>query len=715
LLLTEEFLNTYPDAPEHMDELGSFVFYRTYSRWLPDMERRETWKEAVARAVEYNVSIGLEQLDKVDYKISDEQLERIRLEAQVLFDNVFNMRQFLSGRTHWVGGAQTGVANKFPLANFNCSFIDVKKWDDLGDLFYLLLVGTGVGFRCTQENAYNMPKVRVDYQLNHSIYRPVKKEERLEDTYIIDLGNGYVKIYIGDSKEGWVDALRHFFNIITSKNFDDVYHIKISYNSIRPKGERLKTFGGTASGHMPIKEMFEGIDKVLKGQLDDSLAPLDIVCPDEGCDEECDECDNDYSVWREVRPVHILDIGNLIGNNVVVGGVRRTAEIFICDNDDMESINAKWGLTPNLYHRFMSNNSIAFEEKPSREELHSIFNAIKHNGEPGFINMEAARKRRPNARGLNPCAEVILDSYGVCNLTTVNVLAFVKVVDGVPILDYSGLQQAQALSTRAGLRMTCLDLELTRWDKVQKRDRLIGASLTGWKDAIAKLGYDEQQEKNLLSALCENVHNETVMYCHILRIPTPLLSTTVKPEGTLSQVAGGVSSGLHKNFAPYYIRRIRINANDPLADVVKKLNWRIQPEVGSTWDDAQTLVIDFPVQSAEKAPRDQQTVEEQFNTYFTFQEEYTTHNSSITITVKDEEWEKAEEIVWENWDKIIGVTFLPFNGGEYELMPYEEISEDEYWRLKEEMLPFNAELLDEKEEIISDIYESCEDGACAVR
>ena len=699
-LLTESFLSKYPDMPEHMNELASFVFYRTYSRWLPHKGRRETWKEAVARAVEYNVNISIEQFNRNQYTAP---LDKIQAEAEILFDNIFNLRQFLSGRTHWVGGAETGVADKFPLANFNCSFIDMTKWEDLCDLFYLLLVGTGVGFRCTKENAKKLAPIRTDYELLHSPYKPLPKEERLEHTKVNIMENGYAKIYIGDSKEGWVQALRHFLELIVDTKYDHIKHIKISYNSIRPKGERLVTFGGTASGYEPMMEMFEGFDKVLKNTLDPNLAPLESIGD---------------SHYKRVRPIHILDMGNLIGNNVVVGGVRRTAEIFMCDSDDEESINAKRNLTPDLYHRFMSNNSIAFETKPTREELHKIFESIKINGEPGFINMEVARKRRPNARGLNPCAEILLDSYGVCNLTTVNVFAFVRIKDGVPMLDYQGLMQAQALSTRAGIRMTCLDLELPHWDFVHKRDRLIGCSLTGWKDAMDALGYDEDQEANLLTFLSDVAHNEAVKYSHVLRIPTPLLDTTVKPEGTLSQVANGVSSGLHVSHAPYYIRRIRINAHDPLVKVAEMLGWRINPEVGQTWENARTFVIDFPQKTSARKTRAEQTIKEQFDTYFRFQGVYTSHNSSNTITVKPDEWEEAEQIVWDNWDNFIGVTFLPYDGGNYELAPYEECTEEEYEELKAQMGRFDPTLLEavEKIETEKDIenMSSCDASACPI-
>lgn len=139
-LLTQEFLNQYPDFPEHMNELGMFVYYRTYSRFIPEQGVRETWKQTVKRATEYNVSLGNKHLRKIGYEVD---LDKQRKEAEQLFDNMFNLRQFLSGRTLWVGGADGGVADKYPLANFNCSFVAIEKWDDLGDLFYLLLVGRG--------------------------------------------------------------------------------------------------------------------------------------------------------------------------------------------------------------------------------------------------------------------------------------------------------------------------------------------------------------------------------------------------------------------------------------------------------------------------------------------------------------------------------------------------------------------------------------------
>lgn len=137
-LLTKEFLDQYGDFPPHMNALGTFVYYRTYSRYLPGKGRRETWKETAARATEYNVGLAGKHLNKIGYK---EDRAELRKEAEAFFDSMFNLRQFLSGRTLWVGGAEGGVAEKYPLANFNCSYVTIRSWDDLGDLFYLLLVG----------------------------------------------------------------------------------------------------------------------------------------------------------------------------------------------------------------------------------------------------------------------------------------------------------------------------------------------------------------------------------------------------------------------------------------------------------------------------------------------------------------------------------------------------------------------------------------------
>ena len=277
--LSKEYIESLPAEPKHMTELGKFVYYRTYSRFLPRIGRRETWKETVARAVEYNIGLAYRHMKKLGVNVPLEELQK---EAKELFDSMYNLKQFLSGRTLWVGGADTKVADKFPLANFNCSFTNIQKWDDLAELFYLLLVGTGVGFKCTKDMANNLPPIRNNVEISHSEYKPLPANERLEDTILQDFGNGYAKIYVGDSKEGWVEALRLYLHILTKKEYEHVKSVKFSYNSVRPKGEALKTFGGYASGYEPLREMFDGFDQILKGKLDPDLKPWEVVDKEKG-------------------------------------------------------------------------------------------------------------------------------------------------------------------------------------------------------------------------------------------------------------------------------------------------------------------------------------------------------------------------------------------------------------------------------------------------
>ena len=680
-LLTREFLSPYKHAPNPMEQLGSFVYTRTYSRFIPGIGRREFWWETVRRAVEYNCSLA----------------PTSREEAEKLYDNIYHMRQFLSGRTLWVGN--TKVAESYPMANYNCAFEIIDDFHAYHDLFYLLMVGSGVGVRVLKEDAQKLPKVRTDIKILHKAYDPKPVNKRLEYTDVTFSGTT-VTFAIGDSKEGWAQTLDHYFDILTNNEYSRISEIVVVYDSIRPRGERLKNFGGTASGYESMMTMLDKIHKVII-----AAGARDGV------------------VRTQLKPIDLLDIANIIGENVVSGGVRRTSEIGLIDAEDKtcieakshlyRQINGRWEIDKSIAHRQMSNNSIYYRKKPTREMLHWHMQQMRYSGEPGWINEEAGRKRRPNFNGCNPCGEILLDSHGMCNLTTVNVMAFVK--DGV--LDEKGLLEAQALSARAGYRMTCRELEIHRWDEVQNRDRLLGCSLTGWQDMVNAVGLDREGQIELLKKLRQTAHEAAEKIADRLGGNKPLLVTTVKPEGTLSLLPT-VSSGVHYSHAPYYIRRIRISATDPLCKVCEELGYPIFPEVGQDPENPVTKVVEFPVKAPEGTVKGDVSAIQQLENYKMFMKYYVDHNCSITVHVRDNEWDDVEEWVWQNWDDIVALSFLSYDDNFYELVPYEAITKEEYEKRKAAMRPFNPTLLSkyEFEETELDIGDSeCANGVCPVR
>lgn len=806
--LTPKFLAKYPDFPSHMNAIGKFVYLRTYSRFLPEKNRRETWKETVTRAVEYNIDLARRQADALNLPITYKELKE---EAEDLFDAMFNLDQFLSGRTLWIGGAEGGVAEKYPLGNFNCSFTTIEKWEDLADMFYLLLVGTGAGFKHTFDMAEDIDPVRDNFKVVHKEYVDLYSlGMRVDETTLFKHEN-IATITVGDSKEGWVESMKLFFQLISRPEHEEINEIRFVYDFVRPEGARLKTFGGTASGHTPLQEMFSNMEKVIKNEIDPTLdAPERVYKLTEGIGITKPK----PTPYVRLRPIHVLDFGNFIGHNVVVGGVRRTSEIFLIDGmKDIESIFAKYGLNgfwteeaferhekimaeadrlglkvpesarrvgerkhgvtsedgitvqfdtkeeaeahieenggfymypmnlgTGLHHRRMSNNSVAFTSKPPRELLHFIFLLMQSEGEPAFINLEELALRRFKAMGImnptreqmeevmrnlgmNPCAEILLWSKGVCNLTTINTTRFVK--NGK--LDLEGLLNAQRRSARAGLRMTLVELEIDTWSRRQRMDSLLGLSLTGWKDAMGELGFNRDEEKQLLRMLKAVGREEADRYAKKMRSVSPLLTTTVKPEGTISQVAGGVSSGVHYAHSEYFIRRIRISKQDPLAKaVLEHKGWVVNAEVGTEGatkeeqlENARTYVIDFPQHSTAEMFKEDADIDEQFDTYFMFQDAYTEHNASNTITVKPHEWERAEERVWNGWEDFVGVSFLAHDGGTYNLAPYEETDKETYEKLIAQMEDFNEEYLykhdDGSDFELPDSDPECQSGMCPVK
>lgn len=685
-LLTNEFLSKY-SKNGNLSELGEFVYLRTYSRYLKEEKRREHWIETVLRTTMYSINLGIKHKEKMGIKVD---LEEERKEAEKLFDNLYNLKTFSSGRTLYMGG--TDIVNEYPLSNYNCSFTNVQTFEDFSEVFYLLMLGSGVGVKIKKEFVDNLPKVKevnVEHIYNEGLSLITPKEEK-ESTSTYEYKNDFV-IMVGDSKEGWCDAIREYFKVLES---DKTYEkIVLDYSYVRAEGERLLRFGGRASGYKSLEKMFKKITKVVNNAAKNN----------EG----------------KFKTIDVLDIATIISENVVSGGVRRSAMIVLCEDGDTDIINAKkniwtvkdgiWTQNEELSHRTMSNNSILFNENPSLEKIKEIIESIKVNGEPGWINEKAAKKRKPTFEGCNPCGEILLESKGCCNLSTNNVMAFVK--DGK--LDVEEFKESLRLATRLTIRMTLVDAEMDNWNEVMQRDRIIGISLTGIMDMVnaTKMTYKELGE--LLKDLREVVHMEGHLYSKELKINAPHLMTTIKPEGSLSTLPN-VSSGIHFSHSEYYIRRVRISATDPLFKTIEKDNCY---PIFNEDKDGKIKVVEFPIKAPKGKTKYDVGAIEQLELYKLTMENWTDHNTSITVHVRENEWEDVANWIHQNFDCIIGITLLPLFEETYPLLPYERTTKEDYLERKSKVKPINYDLLKEFEtEEENEILESdCEGGVCPVR
>lgn len=693
-ILSYEYLSKYKNKKNPLTPIGEFVYLRTYSRYLESEKRRENWYETVLRTTEYNIALGIEYKKK--HGIPFDMANEIK-EAEKLFHNLYNLKTFPSGRTLYMGG--TDIVKEYPLSNYNCCFTMIESMEDFIDIFYLLMLGCGVGIRIDKELINGLPRVRktnIEAFYDEDIRKVTSKEDMEHTSYeILSNRKDTVVIKVGDSKEGWCDALLNYFYVISKDEFIDIKTVIVDYSYVRVEGERLQRFGGRASGHKSLERMFIKINSVINSVVNETLQSIDV-----------------------------LDIATIISENVVSGGVRRSAMMVICDEEDEEVINAKrniykvidgnWIEDANISHRRMSNNSILYKSRPTLDRIKEILHSIKENGEPGFINGVEAKRRKPSFLGCNPCGEILLRSKQCCNLTTNNLLGFVKEDN---TLDRKELEDILKLSTRVAVRMTLVDLELPVWDKVMKEDPIIGVSLTGMMDMVNKTGMTNEELADLLKHLKEVVRMEGTRYCKELNIKAPELMTTIKPEGTISTLPC-VSSGIHYAHADYYIRRIRIATSDPLYKMIEKQGaFKIYNEVGQTDDNCTIKVIEFPVHSPSGKTKYDVSAIQQLNLYKMSMENWTDHNTSITVSVRDNEWEDVANWVYDNFDSVVGITFLPLFEETYPLLPFECTTKEDYENRMLSIKPIDYDLLkffdsnEENELIDSD----CFSGACPIR
>lgn len=403
------------------------------------------------------------------------------------------------------------------------------------------------------------------------------------------------------------------------------------------------------------------------------------------------------------------------------------SKIYFCNKCYRLTISA-WNVRE-LMELGLKTYRLNLNPNPNREASRFVYvtEIVRRDNEPTVYCFTEPKNHTGIFNGVMTaqCGEILLPANAVCNLTTINLTQFVVrgKYKGQAAVDWTGLKKAMRLSARAGYRMTCVDLELPGWNEIHHRDRLLGCSITGYQDLIGMLpeGFNEELFLEEMRKWTRFYADE---YAEELGTPKSKLVTSVKPEGTLSLIAGGVSPGVHYQHSPYFIRRIRVNASDPLAKTALELGWQIHPEVGQTMENATTLVIDFPCKTEARKTKNDVSAVEQLRTYLMFQKNYVEHNASNTISVKPDEWEEVVDFVHTNWNDVLGVTFLESNSTYYPLMPYEECTKETYDDLVKKTRQFDPEILNNmeittrnmgKEYEILDDKEGCENGVCPIR
>jgi ribonucleoside-triphosphate reductase len=624
------------------NDLAEFIYYRTYSRWIEEEGRRETWIETVQRYVDF-------MKENLGKNLSDDEYEQIR--QAILRQDVMP-----SMRLMWSAGKAARATN---VSVYNCSFIAPSTLRDFSEIMYLLMCGTGVGFSVESQTAQQLPIIK-------------RQTGEVLPTYTIE-----------DSKEGWGDAL-----YLGLKTWYEGKDIAFDYSRLRPLGARLKTMGGRSSGPEPLKALLDfARERILSRQ------------------------------GRRLTNLDIHDIICKIGELVVMGGVRRSALISLSDLDDSEMRDAKKGqfyLTQP--QRSMANNSAVYNQKPSAQEFLEEWLALAKSGsgERGIFNRGGLRYQLPERRwktfekywqtsGTNPCGEIILRSKQFCNLT--------EVVCRSDDTEESLLKKIRIATILGTYQSTLTDFPYIskEWKQNCEEERLLGVSLTGqWDCSVVR-------RPEVLRKLRERAIEVNQEYAKRFGINPSTAITCVKPSGTVSQLVDA-ASGMHPRHAPYYIRRVRISATDPLFQMLRDQKFPYHPEVGQLEQSATTYVLEFPVKAPEGSVfRNDLTAIDLLEYWKVVKQNYTEHNPSVTISVGEDEWISVANWLYGNWDMLGGLSFLPRFEHVYKLAPYEDIDERKYTDLmaKFPKIDFSSIVAYEKEDETMGAKElACVAGVC---
>ena len=640
-------------------EYQSFIHLSRYARWDYTKTRRETWEETVDRYFNF----FKEHLKEYcDYEVKDKEIKEIR-EAVVNLDIMPSMRCLMTA----------GEALKREnVAGYNCSYVKVDSPRSFDEILYILMNGTGVGFSVEEEYVNKLPAVAEEFY-------------ETETT-----------IVVRDSKLGWAKALKELYGMLWMGQVPSW-----DTSKVRPAGSPLKTFGGRASGPEPLEDLFKFSVNIFKN-----------------------------AAGRKLKSVEAHDLVCKIAEIVVVGGVRRSALISLSNLGDREMRYAKSGnWWETNVQRALANNSVNYKEKPDagtfmREWL-SLYDS--KSGERGIYNSMSAKRTterlnqekdkdgnniiRRDARedfGTNPCSEIILRSREFCNLTEC-------VIRGWD--DSKSLKKKVRLATILGTwqsTLTNFKYLTGEWKRNCSDERLLGVSLTGIMD-----NPDTNGGNSGLDGRLRELRNECIKtnkeWSDKLEIPQSAAITCVKPSGTVSQLVDS-ASGIHARHNPYYIRTVRGDNKDPITKFMKDAGFPNEPDVTKP---NHTTVFSFPMKSPSGAVcRTDMTALEQLELWKVYAQNWCEHKPSVTISVKEDEWVGTASWVYENFDEISGISFLPFSDHTYKQAPYQDCTEKEYEETLNQM-PKNVDWsklseYEQKDFTVASQELACSAGQCEV-
>jgi len=627
---------------DQYQQYQQFIHKSRYARWMPEKGRRETWEETVNRYVSFWVDRG-----QLDQKTSAK-----------MFDAIYNLEVMPSMRCMMTAGE---ALDKDNVAGFNCSYLHIDSPRSFDELMYVLMCGTGVGFSVERNFINKLPEIAETFHATDST------------------------IVVADSKIGWASSFRELIAMLYAGKIP-----QWDMSRVRGAGERLKTFGGRASGPEPLIDLFNFCIEVFKkahGRKLTSIECHDIVCK-------------------------IADI-------VVVGGVRRSALISLSNLSDQRMSKAKSGdWWRNEGHRALANNSVAYTEKPDFQsyltEMQNMYESKA--GERGIFSRVAAQKiagrngRRDTEQdfGTNPCSEIILRSNQFCNLSEI----VVRENDTLASLKKK-CEMAAIIGT---LQATLTNFRYLRncWKRNTEEEALLGVSMTGIMDHRILSGAEPEKLEKWLDEIKKVAIETNEEWAASLGINQSAAITCVKPSGTVSQLVDS-ASGIHPRFSKHYIRRVRSDKKDPLAVFMEDKGFPVEQDVMSPTSS----VFSFPV----KAPETSVTVSDvgamqQLALWKAYQNHWCEHKPSITVYYTDDEFLQVAQWIWDNFDLCSGISLLPVSDHVYQQAPYEDINEDQYKELVSSMpqgVSWNDLEQFEKEDNTTGSQElACVGGACEI-